>query len=180
MGDNRADIEYNAKWLRTIRDHVGWSTGDVARAIRAVAEELEDRVQLSQQTVSAFENGQHKSNPRWLGYAQIAAAKEIRRRELSEENLWKLKSPKGSRSFFFSQRKRAGVLSPQDEFLGPPGKVADRLADDQLTSEERGLLDLFRELTDAQRKLVTQVVKALVDCGKPPTLHAPKLEYKSG
>ncbi|MDE8654302.1 hypothetical protein PYV00_21630 [Novosphingobium sp. H3SJ31-1] len=171
-----------------MRDLLGWSTGQVARAIRTIAAELDDKVELSQQTVSAFENGQHKSNPRWLGYAQIAIIKEMQARELVDGRVWYLKIPTTSRRFFQNQRKRAGTETPQDEFLplreaGDVGKVGNSetpLRDDHpLTSDEVELLGLFRSIEPKEKAAIMTLVRSIATNARSPTVHDKGLGFRS-
>jgi phage repressor protein C with HTH and peptisase S24 domain len=68
MGDVRAA----AVWLKSERERLGWSTSEVARRAREIAERRGDPLKLTQQSISHFENDHAKSVPRWLRYVRQA------------------------------------------------------------------------------------------------------------
>jgi phage repressor protein C with HTH and peptisase S24 domain len=67
-----ADVGEAIDWLKRQRTRLGWSTTDVAERAREVAALYDDDIKLTQQSISAFENGKVKSVPRWFTYAKTA------------------------------------------------------------------------------------------------------------
>mgnify|MGYP005984018989 CR=1 FL=1 len=99
-----ADVDHNIAWLRSMRDVLGWSTPTIAEKAKEFAELVDHPLKLSQQSVSAFENGKVKNTPRWLGFVQLAMLDEFEERGLDHEELFDLRLPKGSARYFESRR----------------------------------------------------------------------------
>lgn len=97
-------IEHNRAWLREMREYIGWSTTQTAEHAREAASELNDDIRVSQQAVSAFENGKHKTTPRWLGYAQSAMGDYLAKRNMDPGRLWDLHLPQTMKKFFTERR----------------------------------------------------------------------------
>lgn len=71
---------------------------------------------------------------------------------------------------------RALGKSPQSLAFGESGSTP---ADDDLDFEERTLVDLFRKLSEANRRLVVQLARSLSETA-PGSVHTPTQGYKSG
>lgn len=108
-------IDRNAQWLRDMRAYLGWSTSETAEYAREAASELQDSIRISQQLVSAFENGKLKSTPRWLGYIQVAMSHYIADRTMDPGKLWQLTLPQTMKTFF---DKRRAEIRAMDDAIG--------------------------------------------------------------
>lgn len=126
----RADLSFNAQWLREMRQSLGWSTTETAEHAREAAAELDDDIRISQQLVSAFENGKHKATPRWLGYVQIAMSHYIARRNLDVPRLWELRLPTTMTNFFAIRRADANEKVEWEELGGAEPLAVQLTAND--------------------------------------------------
>ena len=111
------DVDRNIAWLRGMRERLGWSTPTAASRAKGIAAEIDEPLQLSQQSVSAFENGKVKSSPRWLGFMQLAMLDELEHRKLDHGELFDLRLTPSSARYFSSLRKRILDLRSWEEFL---------------------------------------------------------------
>lgn len=66
------DLDRQTSWLREQRQRRGWTAADVARIAVDEAASAGFELKLTQQAVSAFENGNLKSVPRWLRWVRQA------------------------------------------------------------------------------------------------------------
>ena len=103
-----------------MRDVLGWSTPTIAEKAKEFAELVDHPLKLSQQSVSAFENGKVKNTPRWLGFVQLAMLDEFEERGLDHEELFDLRLPKGSARFFESRR---AIVLKNRKWNGFPDEV---------------------------------------------------------
>ena len=103
-----------------MRDVLGWSTPTIAEKAKEFAELVDHPLKLSQQSVSAFENGKVKNTPRWLGFVQLAMLDEFEERGLDHEELFDLRLPKGSERFFESRR---AIVLQNRKWSGFPDEV---------------------------------------------------------
>jgi phage repressor protein C with HTH and peptisase S24 domain len=70
------EVLVKAAWLKEARIDRGWSAAEMARRVMDRAELRGERLTLSQQAISNFENGQTKSIPRWVRLADEALTGE--------------------------------------------------------------------------------------------------------
>lgn len=150
------NLDYNAAWLREMRQMLGWSTTDAANRAREQARDYGDTIKLSQQLISKFENGHLKSNPRWLAYLQTAMAVFISEKGLSAGRLWELRLPKEIADYY-----RARVARRQDEYLNDDLRD-ELLFDDDLTSDDRSDLALIQRLSRDDRAAIRVIMVSLV------------------
>lgn len=76
--------------LKVARLQLGWSAARLAKEVSHVADMHNDRMQLTQQAVSQFENGQLKSVPRWARYADLALQLQRFPPDERRQKLWEL------------------------------------------------------------------------------------------
>ena len=65
-------VEEEGAWLRAQRQRRGWTAADVARVAVEQAAEAGVPISLTQQAVSAFENGRLKTVPMWVSWVRRA------------------------------------------------------------------------------------------------------------
>lgn len=153
MADEK-DLDYNAAWLREMRQSIGWSTTETANRAREEAREHGDAIKLSQQLVSKFENGRLKSTPRWLAYVQVAMAVHLTENNLPKGRLRDLRLSK-ELAEYFSER-----AAWREEFLTPPTRN-DSAIDEGLTVEDREDLGLLQRLAAPHREAVRNLMRSL-------------------
>jgi len=115
MADSREDMEFNRRWLVEMRGHLGWSTTEAADHARRAAADRHEELKVSQQAVSAFENGKLKSTPRWLGYVQIAMNQYLAERSLDVGEVGELRLPQNMRAFFEGRSTTGSSLTARTE-----------------------------------------------------------------
>lgn len=177
------DIRHDARWLRGLRKRLGMSTKDLAEAVVETASSLNDRVDLKQQTVSAFENGSHKSIPRWLGYAQLVFLQRLNDQALTDNDAYDLRLPEESERFFDEVRRRAGFRPAFEEFFDDEAQSEeDRLKAEYLSDRERSLIQVLRELDANARDALFRIVFMVGDASESAraTVHSAKQGYKAG
>ncbi|MFA7505268.1 MAG: hypothetical protein WCZ28_11260, partial [Burkholderiaceae bacterium] len=123
---------------------------------------------ISQQLVSKFENRGGKSIPRWLGYVQRAMAIDMHERGIDTEGLWALRLPRELQRFFQSQIQHQNRLSELEQFA----------EEDDVTSEERGWLDLLRQLDREDRRALLRLARSLAARPAGTTLHDRSHTYR--
>ena len=178
-GESR-EIDHNAQWLRAMRDTLGWSTTKTAEEIRRAAADARDTVELSQQTVSAFENGKHKSIPRWLGFAQIAFMREMRSRNMHDGDACQVILPEAWEKAFASKQKALGLNNPFEDLLDEPPDPSwsAKLQRYFLNREESEWLEMLRGLKPPDRAAVLQLTYSLANAADSPATHDPGDDYK--
>lgn len=65
-------IEDVRRWIRDERKIRGWSARKLAEEAKLAAQRLNKQTDVSQQSVSSFENGHKKSLPGWITFAAAA------------------------------------------------------------------------------------------------------------
>lgn len=114
MTESQSDLDHNRAWLRTMRDRLGWTTGETALQARQIAETFKDDLNLSQQAVSAFEKGKHKSTPRWLGYVLVAMRQAMAARHMDDRDFEDVRFPPNMASYFMVGKKPNTISSVDD------------------------------------------------------------------
>lgn len=84
-------VSQDIAWLKAQRARLGWSTTDVAKRAREAASRIGEDLNLTQQSISHFENFGLKKVPRWMRFVrdsirQADAASDLAEAELQDED----------------------------------------------------------------------------------------------
>lgn len=114
MTESQTDLDHNRAWLKAMRDRLGWTTGETAQQACQTAKTFNDDLNLSQQAVSAFEKGKHKSTPRWLGYVLVAMRHAMAVRHIDDRDLEDVRFPPSMAAYFLVSKPLHDTSSVDD------------------------------------------------------------------
>jgi hypothetical protein len=129
------EVAGEAEWLREQRAQRGWTAADVAKIAMEQADRAGFPLKLTQQAVSAFENGKLKTIPGWLGWVRNAVGGS------------QAEAPRSG-----AQAIQMTVLLPSEDALTTMFRAMLRILPEDATEDERAQI-LARRLPAALSQL---------------------------